>query len=257
MATASEEPSIFIGLSLGAAREAVRLGIPVAAFGKLHDLDPTAFDLSQPNRKGLRRKLSQSVRAGVSIEEEPREPTDPELQVVSDHWLSGRKGKELGLIVTPFPGGLEPDVRLFVARQGAAIVGFASFDPCYASGRVIGYSLGHLRFLNHPPGTTVHLLLAALQAFGSQGIPRMSLGLAPLSGVSQSTHQDELPTSTWGRLFFRWWYDHGTFLYSFRGIERFKDSFRARTSAVYVAASRGGSPLDLAVAAHALRLQAF
>lgn len=197
-------------------------------------LNPVGFRLETPARAGLRRKLRRAAEAGVTVRAESAAPE--ELAAVNAAWVAARGG-ELGFSMGRFDPAYLAAQRLYVARQGGRMVGFASFH--------IGTGDWALDLLRPDPGApdgTAHALVTAALADGQRaGLTRLSLAAAPESAFPDARG----PAATAGRRMVR-----EATRRAGAGLMQFKSAFAPRWERLYIAAPRRP---DLALAALEIR----
>jgi len=181
--------------------------------------DPREFDEVVSATPSLREQLRRARAKGVSVTlADPREvaehgaPLRRALEKLVDAWLATRPMPPMGFLVRVEPFTFAAERRLFVARRGEELVGFAAVVPVYARN---GWFIEDLiRSSSAPNGTVEALVAAAMSDASAQGSDYVTLGLAPLAGGVTDT--------------LRFFARLGSPLYDFSGIKAFKAKFRPR-----------------------------
>ncbi len=136
-------------------------------------IDPAALSFQGRHRRGLRRKLRQAEGAGVSVCMQAHLPLTQMARV--DRAWQARNGSAWGGSMGRFcPDYLEGQ-RVYLAYQGAQLVGFVSFHTARHE-----WCLDLVRSVDNAPSGMVHSLIAtAIADAASLGMPRVSLASAP------------------------------------------------------------------------------
>lgn len=185
------------------------------------------WDVDTPGYKSLRSALRRVERAGYRLVELPAPITDEamaELRDVSDSWLhtSGHRERTFTL------GRFDPDqlraTTIVAAVDGDGHVGaFANVLPRYRSDEG-NFDLMRRR-PDSPNGIMDFLFVGLIRRFRDEGATGMNLGLAPLSGLDDST-----PTGRALRLL----YERGSGAFNFEGLRAFKDKWGPRWESRYL-----------------------
>lgn len=219
------------------AAAARRAGFQVLTVAREAWLDPMAFRLDLPVRAGLRRKLRRADAAGVTATTEDT-PDWAELGRVNQAWVAAR-GREHGFAMGRFDPGYLATQTVIVARQGDAVVGFASFHVARIGGRQV-WTLDLLRpDPAAPEGTAQRMIVAALGAARQVGAQAFSLAAVPIGACKAERGLiARLGRAVTGD--------------ASRGLEQFKAGFAPRWQRLYIAAP---SILALAIAGAEIRRQ--
>jgi phosphatidylglycerol lysyltransferase len=184
-------------------------------------LDPRDFDLSQPSRRGLRRKLRAAVRQDVHTSA-PAELPLRQMALLDADWQR-RQGRALGGTMGRFCPEYVQDQQVFLAHHNGRLVGFASFHHSDHE-----FCLDLMRSgSDAPDGTMQALVHAALQQAARFDIPRLSLAAVPSFAAKGLI---------WPRLIRQG---------SRAGLRQFKASFAPQWQPLYAAAP---GPVALAIA---------
>jgi len=181
--------------------------------------DPREFEAVVSATPSLREQLRRARAKGVTVTlADPKDvaphgaPLRQALEKLVDAWLATRPMPPMGFLVRVEPFTFAAERRLFVARRGDELVGFAAVVPVYARN---GWFIEDLiRASSAPNGTVEALVAAAMNHASAQGSDYLTLGLAPLAGGVTDT--------------LRFFARLGSPLYDFSGIQAFKAKFRPR-----------------------------
>ncbi|MFD1610642.1 bifunctional lysylphosphatidylglycerol flippase/synthetase MprF [Sphingomonas tabacisoli] len=199
----------------------VELGLRPIKYGEEALIDlRSGFSLGGSARKSLRYSVNRAAAAGLRFEILPRADVPAhldELRSVSDLWLEDKKKREKNFSLGRFDAAYLLRFDCAVLRQGEHIVAFANLWKTQ-DGRELSVDL-----MRHPPDApygTMDLLFVSLMQWGAhQGFERFNLGLAPLSGLTDSPL-----APLWSRagatLF-----EHGERFYGFSGLRSYKQKF--------------------------------
>ena len=180
------------------------------------------FELSGSRRANLRHTITRCRKDGVSIRwfasgiDQTVEPGLVEqLRAIDEQWRAAM-GPEMGFSISHFEVGSlrwQP-IAVAITPEGRAL-GFTTFRPTGIDG---GYVLDLMRRTDAaPPGVVEFCVAEAAFAFRESGSATLSLGLAPLAGLSAAGPFEERLLAIGSRLVHRW--------YDVRGLERFKAKF--------------------------------
>jgi len=198
-----------------------RAGMRVLPVAREAWLDPVTFRTDIPACAGLRRKLRRAQAAGVNARIEP-DPDWPALAQVNAAWVAAR-GREHGFAMGRFDPAYLASQRIVVARQGAAVTGFASFHVARIGGRQV-WTLDLLRpDPQAPEGTGQQMIVAALTAARADGVRKLSLAAVPIGARGE----ERGPVARLGRAL------AGD---AMRGLDQFKAGFAPRWQRLYIAA---------------------
>ncbi|WP_417809647.1 bifunctional lysylphosphatidylglycerol flippase/synthetase MprF [Thioclava sp.] len=215
----------------------IEMGYALHKIGEEAVIDLQTFSLSGSKFKTMRAEYNRAQREGLSLELLAPPHADAvldALEPISDAWLATQRGVEKGFSIGQFSRGYLNRCEIALIRREGKIVAFANLLGTPEAARV-GVDL--MRY--HPgegEGLMQFLFLSLIEALQARGTGELSLGLAPLAGLSDrpSAHM----TSRFGNLIFR----HGAAFYNFEGLRRFKNKFRPDWQARYVALPPGVSP---------------
>ncbi|MBX3096880.1 MAG: DUF2156 domain-containing protein [Fimbriimonadaceae bacterium] len=193
----------------------------VAALGAQPVWIPKHWKSENEMRPSLRYQLHRAINKGVTVREwgTGEAENSAELHEVLDSWLRGRGLPPLHFLVEPETLGYLSDRRTFVASQDGKPVAFLNLCPVPMRN---GWLTEQFPRLESAPNGTVELLMDfAARTVAREGADYLTMGLVPLS-VHAAIEQNP----RWLRRTMRLARDFGSPLYSFRGLEEFKDKFR-------------------------------
>lgn len=214
------------------------LGMTLHKMGEEAVVDLTGFSLEGPVRKRLRTTCNRAGRDGLELDlwQPPHDDAlFAEIAPISDAWLTAKKSVEKGFSVGRFDRDWLNRWPIAVVRQNGRALAFANIltSPCHEHA-----SLDLMRYRAEAPSNTMEFLFIALiQRLKADGYRRFSLGMAPLSGLSQDRSR-----KLWDR-FGSLVYRHGGGFYSFEGLRAFKAKFGPEWQPRYLATPTGMPPL--------------
>lgn len=182
--------------------------------------DPRAWPDIVGHRPSLRAQLSRARNKGVVVEAmaAPQAASNPELRLVLQQWLAGRRLPPLHFLTEPnvLDGVLTDRVILLARRQGAPVA-FLVASP--ASARK-GYLVELLaRSPAAPNGSSELLIDAAMRRFADEGCEYATLGLVALAHAADEQIRNN---PGWLRMMMYFARAHANRFYNFRGLERFR-----------------------------------
>ncbi len=215
----------FLHVTPEAAGRLAKLGFYMNEMGVETELCLRGFTYRGRYKESMRRMIRRAAEAGLHVcEYDGRPDMETELRKISDEWLSTKtvRDREFWFLVRRAVYEREPDVRKFVAMERGRAVGFIFFDPMYRDGRVYGYLASALRTRHGAHRGTLALIMSrAIETFRSDGIEVLSLGLSPFCEVEDSSYRHSLLM----KHIFRFLYERGAGVYSFKGLSFFKARF--------------------------------
>ena len=212
-------------------------GLQVSKVGEDARVDLAGFSLAGSRRAHLRYALKRGARDGLTFELlAPAEAAAvlPALEEISDAWLVARRTREKGFSVAAFD-------RDYLAPQWIALVRLAGAPVAFASVMTAGQgrdaTVGLMRHIaDVSPATMEFLFTSLILALKESGCRALSLGTAPLSGLSP------MPLgSRWPGLA-QWVWRYGSRFYNFQGLRTFKGKFDPAWEARYLAVSGSLGP---------------
>lgn len=211
-------------------------------------LDVAQFDTGGKRRANVRHSVTRARKDGVTViryDDAARSPRrDRQLAAISEAWLAGKGGPELGFTLGRFDLDRLEDQEVYAAVTGEGtpeerVVGFVNWLP-YDDGRAAVLDLMR-RGDPCPPGVMECLVVDSLADFRHRGRPLASLGGVPLAA---STERVDRTQQLLG-----WLYEHGGSVYAAKGLFRFKDKFAPRWEPMYLAYPSAADLPRIAVAA--------
>ncbi|HTQ98613.1 MAG TPA: bifunctional lysylphosphatidylglycerol flippase/synthetase MprF, partial [Candidatus Acidoferrum sp.] len=221
-------------------------GMKTWKVGECAIIDLPNFDLEGPERYKLRQALKRGERDGLEfriISPQDLDALFPKLQRVSDDWLDAHNVREKTFSLGHFD-------RDYISRQPVAVVtldgAVQAFATLQATGGKHEISLDLMRYVSAAPKSCMDFLFCKLLlTFKDQGYQRLSLGMAPMSGMPQHRLANR-----WHRLA-QFIYTHGERFYNFQGLRAFKQKFNPEWEARYLVTTPGYLPIvalkDIAV----------
>jgi len=218
------------------------LGMAFAKLGEEAHLPLEDFSLEGSRYKELRTATNRLRREHVGfriVEPEAVEAILPQLESVSDDWLTSKSVNEKGFSLGFFDRDYLSRQPVAVLEQEGRILAFASLQ-CGSTGEQLSIDL--MRFATDSPNGAMDGLFAHLLVWGrEQGYQWFNFGMAPLSGL---THSAVSPF--WIRMG-GFLYRHGEAFYNFEGLRAYKQKFHPVWEARYLAYP-GGVALPMVLA---------
>ncbi|BBE71642.1 bifunctional lysylphosphatidylglycerol flippase/synthetase MprF [Oharaeibacter diazotrophicus] len=196
------------------------------------------FTLKGSRRSSFRNAINKAERDGITFSIVPKGEVAavmPQLQAISDAWLDAHAVREKGFSL----GSFEPDyvARTDVAllRRGEEVLAFANLLTTDLKEEA---TIDLMRFAPGAPNGAMEVLFAKiLLHFQAEGYAWFSLGMAPLSGLSENP-----VAPLWHRVG-RAAFDHGEAFYNFHGLRAFKSKFDPIWTPRYMAVAGGLNPV--------------
>jgi phosphatidylglycerol lysyltransferase len=213
----------------------VEMGLSMMKIGEEARVPLDGFSLDGPGRAELRQALRRAGREGATFETlSPPDvrPLLPELRVVSEAWLTEKKGAEKGFSLGYFEPAYLCRCPLALVRRQGRIVAFANLWPA-GDRHEISVDLMRYDPAAAPHGVMDYLFTSLLAWGAAERYRWFNLGMAPLAGMDQ---RDDEPL--WNRLA-AFVYRHGENFYNFEGLRRFKAKFEPVWEPRYLASPAG------------------
>ena len=249
--------ALFMQIRENTADSLRNLGHHITPVGVENDIDTATFNLRGRRMADLRHYRNKARAGHVSVKEVPDSVAlRRALRPVSDAWLPHKSwiGRELEFLARPFTADPEPGVRIFTGTIDGRLVAFVVLDPLYCDGRIIGFTVTILRhFRDIPEGTVDYIVLEAIAALATEGIPLLSLGVSPFHRLEAlgARHGVGSPAIfALYQLLRRW----GNPIYHFQGLSFHKSRYRAREIPVFTASPGPFGLLPLYASARACRM---
>ncbi|MGO1000356.1 bifunctional lysylphosphatidylglycerol flippase/synthetase MprF [Lysobacter sp. CA196] len=210
------------------------LGLTLVKLGEEALVPLSDFSLQGSTRAELRQAWNRGKRAGLSFRIAPADEVAallPVLAEISEDWLEHKSGEEKGFSLGHFDADYLQRLPVALVEQEGRIVAFANLWNA-SNGRELSVDL--MRHSEAAPKGTMDFLFAELLGWGREhGFERFSLGMAPLSGLSQ--HRLAGRWNRFANLVAR----HGERFYGFVGLRRFKAKYDPVWRTRYLAAPGG------------------
>ncbi|WP_303290042.1 DUF2156 domain-containing protein [Marinobacter sp. SS5-14b] len=227
---------MYVGVDEPVLKPLQSMGYDATMMGTEFSVDLAGFSVRGKAMKQLRHARNLHRRCAVSVVEQQGQDVNWHQEAgVSEAWRERKavKERELGLLTRPPVFNDEWGVRKFYAYIDDKLAGYVFFDPWFQDGQVAGYCANILRAspeMNRL-GVLDHIVLQAMSQFRSEGVPEVSLGIAPLHGVRPWAGD---------RQGLRWvqhgLYRYGNRLYAFAPLAYHKSRYRGRETPWFVCA---------------------
>ncbi|MEP7381359.1 MAG: bifunctional lysylphosphatidylglycerol flippase/synthetase MprF [Gemmatimonadota bacterium] len=197
----------------------IEFGFSVVKVGEEAFVPLADFALDGGRRKNLRRSHRDAQKEGATFEVVSRDDVDlilPELARISNTWLQEKSTHEKGFSLGIFDPDYLRNFDVAIVRAEGEIVAFANVLTA-GNGDV---SVDLMRYDASSPGGVMDYLFVELMLWArGRGFLRMSLGMAPLSGLERHAF-----ATRWTRMA-SLMYRHGESVYNFQGLRRYKEKF--------------------------------
>lgn len=220
---------------------AVDLGLGIMKLGEEAIVPLPNFTLEGKAGAKLRHAMNRMEREDVTfriVDGDAIAQIMPELEQVSDEWLRAKGQREKQFSLGRFDSEYILGAPIALVEQRGRILAFANLWPLPGH-EELSFDLMRHR-ADAPPGT-MDFLFSRLILWGrDQGYRKLSLGVAPLSGIDSRRL-----APLWARIagiMFR----HGERLYGYAGLRQYKEKFHPVWRGRYFAAPRG-LPMALAL----------
>jgi len=217
------------------------LGLAMRKVGEAAVIDAAHFTTEGKGKQNLRTAVNRAEREGASFEVAPpgaARALEAELRAVSDAWLNHHNGSEKAFSLGRFDIDYLDRSPIAVARENGHIVAFANL-LVGAGGREAMIDL-----MRHDPdgphGIMDYLFTRTAQWAREQGVERLDLGMAPLSGLEDRRMAPVFARV--GALVF----EEGGAVYGFQGLRAYKAKFGPVWRPKFIAAPTT-TPLALAL----------
>jgi len=216
----------------------IEMGLALHKVGEEAVIRLADFSLAGSRFKSMRAAYNKCNREGYGVEVHAPPHSDAlidELRAISNTWLGDKVGREKGFSVGRFEPEYLNHFPIAVVRRGGRALAFANI-LAPGSGRRIAVDL--MRYLpEEASGMIEYLFIALIEHYRAEGAEEFSLGMAPLSGLSE--RRTARLWNRFGALLFR----HGGAFYNFEGLRGFKQKFGPEWRARYIALPVGVSPM--------------
>lgn len=194
-------------------------GLKALKIGEEAAIPLADFTLEGPAWRKERNVVSRGGRDGLVLKLYDPPHTAPllaELRGLSDEWLAARGAREKSFSLGAFDEAyLGESLVATVEETTGRIVAFVNLLGNYTRP---GLSIDLMRHRADARNVMEFLILSLGVALRERGVPRLSLGLAPLSGLDAAGSGPERAV--------HFLYEHLNRFYSFQGVRQFKEKFR-------------------------------
>jgi phosphatidylglycerol lysyltransferase len=239
-------------------------GLHVYKIGEEGMIDVTRFTLQESAMAPVRHSVARARRAGITVQcwqgEAIPEAVFAGMKRISMGWLDEQKIRgQMGFSMGRFPADWSPELLTVVALGPAGQVqAFLTWTPLYAGN---GWALDNMRRVKETaPGVMELLLAESVEWAKAEGYAQMSLGLAPLAGLTDDP-DGALNIAAWLRALSTapllectaaFLHRRGVLLGNYRSLHHFKAKFQPDWEARYLIVSeRAALPRMLAALARA------
>ncbi|HEY5107284.1 MAG TPA: bifunctional lysylphosphatidylglycerol flippase/synthetase MprF [Caulobacteraceae bacterium] len=209
----------------------VELGFSIQKIGESAAVPLDSFSVEGRRFGNVRRSWRKAGEEGARFEVVPAgESRDlaPQLQRISDEWLSHHAGGEKAFSMGGFEPAYVSEFPLAIVRLGESVIAFATL---WLTARRTAFSMDLMRYADDAPKNVMDFLFVELLQWGrEQGYVAFEFGMAPLAGLEDRPLAPIM--SRVGRLLF----ERGEEIYNFRGVRRFKDKYDPVWQPRYIAA---------------------
>jgi phosphatidylglycerol lysyltransferase len=189
------------------AAAARQIGWHVVPIGHEPIIDPGTWEIDHPNCRQLRRQLRYACAEGVEVSSQPLALPMAEMASVAHDWAISRGG-ERGFCMGHFDQDYLRGQKIWIARRGHQLLGFASFH--HAPDEWVLDLMRHGQ--NAPRGTMHALIYAAICDAKALGISRVSLATTLNDAALRGSPVQSLAEPLFARA-------------GVAGLRRFKSSF--------------------------------
>ncbi len=226
---------VFTGVDINIFPELHDMGYDFMKLGQEAIVKLEDFSLAGNKNKSKRQAVSRIDKAGYtfSIEEPPfTDELFKELKDVSDEWLNGKKEK--GFCVGYFDREyIEMDKIAIVRNAEGEIKAFATIMPMYDNKTL---SVDLMRFKDIQLNGIMDFIFVNLFEYSKEnGYEFFNLGLVPLAEVGESKYSFIREKIAY-QIFI-----NGNFIYSFKGLKKFKDKYASDWNEKYIAYKKESS----------------
>ena len=223
-------PAIY-GIGPDILPEVVELGFAIQKTGESAAVPLESFSLKGRKREVLRRNWRKAGEVGATFEVVTADQVVallPELEAISDNWLSQHAGGDKAFSMGGFVEGYVSEFPCALVRVEDKIVAFATI---WTTPDLSAFSMDLMRYSEDAPKNVMDYLFVELLHWGAtQDYVAFEFGVAPLAGLEDRPLAPIM--SRVGRLLF----ERGEEIYNFRGVRRYKDKYDPIWQPRYVAA---------------------
>jgi lysylphosphatidylglycerol synthetase-like protein (DUF2156 family) len=212
--------------------EIVEMGFALQKTGESANVLLETFSLQGRKREVLRRNWRKAGEAGAHFEvvgPEQARILIPELQAISDAWLSHHAGGEKSFSMGRFDPHYVSEFPCALVKVDGRIVAFANL---WTTANHNSFSMDLMRYGAEAPKNIMDYLFVELLEWGrGQGYKAFEFGMAPLAGL------EARPLAPWMSRLGRLVFERGEDLYNFQGVRRYKDKYDPVWAPRYIAAA--------------------
>ena len=223
-------PAIY-GIGPDILPEVVELGFAIQKTGESAAVPLESFSLKGRKREVLRRNWRKAGEVGAVFEVVTADqvgPLLPELEAISNTWLSHHAGGDKAFSMGGFVEGYVSEFPCALVRVEGKIVAFATI---WTTPDLSAFSMDLMRYSEDAPKNVMDYLFVELLHWGAvQDYVAFEFGVAPLAGLEDRPLAPIM--SRVGRLLF----ERGEEIYNFRGVRRYKDKYDPIWQPRYIAA---------------------
>ena len=195
-------------------------GLAFVKLGEEARVDLTQFSLEGPQGSRFRQVVRRLAKDGATFRVIPAEDVPAvmdRLQEVSDDWLARKTAAEKGFSVGFFDRAYLERFPVALIERDNRILAFSNVWPGPERHEL---SIDLMRYHHDAPANTMEALIVHLLIWGQeQGYHWFALGMAPMSGSERS------PIAPLRARAGNFLYEHGGFLFNFRGLRAYKEKF--------------------------------
>lgn len=221
LAHASGGEPAFYQVSAAALPLYIEAGFTFIKLGEEAVVDLSLFSMTGSRASRYRQMVARAERAGLTFEIVPASAAEallPTLKPISDGWLSRQIGREKGFSIGFWDEDYLARFDHAVVRAAGVPVAFATLWRC---GEGPEAAIDLMRFgADLPGGTMDYLFVSLINALKERGVARLSLGMAPLSGLAE--HHLAPAWSRVGATVYRC----GGAFFNFSGLRDYKAKFK-------------------------------
>ena len=210
----------------------VELGFAIQKTGESATVALDGFSLQGRKREVLRRNWRKAAEAGAQFEVASPSVVRtilPQLQAISDAWLSHHAGGEKSFSMGRFEPAYVGEFPCALVKVDGRIVAFANL---WTTANRNAFSMDLMRYSAEAPKNIMDFLFVELLEWGrGQGYRAFEFGMAPLAGLEDRPLAPLM--SRLGRKLF----ERGEDIYNFQGVRRYKDKYDPVWAPRYIAAA--------------------
>jgi lysylphosphatidylglycerol synthetase-like protein (DUF2156 family) len=212
--------------------EIVEMGFALQKTGESANVLLDTFSLQGRKREVLRRNWRKAGEAGAQfavVMPDQVRILIPELQSISDAWLSHHAGGEKSFSMGRFDPHYVSEFPCALVKVEGRIVAFANL---WTTANHNSFSMDLMRYSAEAPKNIMDYLFVELLQWGrEQGYRAFEFGMAPLAGL------EARPLAPWMSRLGRLVFERGEDLYNFQGVRRYKDKYDPVWAPRYIAAA--------------------